>query len=233
MSRSYNDELQYLDKISKNCWRIKKGFVPNMQVEGVFYVNDPLEKLMFEELRNACRGGGFGGFLPAMKQIGNVAALPGIVHRSIGLPDVHSGYGFAIGNMAAFDMDNPDAVVSPEFVVHKQIIEHHRNPADNRGRAMSRSKSRRNLDFQDVLDSLADQGIAIRVASPKLVMEESKTLRYWHQIQDTAVRGLNFNLFFSQAPESYKNVTDVVNTCHDAGISKKAIKLRPIAVIKG
>lgn len=32
MSRSYNDELQYLDKISGNCWRIKKGFVPNMQV---------------------------------------------------------------------------------------------------------------------------------------------------------------------------------------------------------
>lgn len=40
-------------------------------------------------------------------------------------------------------------------------------------------------------------------------------------------------LFPLQAPESYKNVTDVVNTCHDAGISKKAIKLRPIAVIKG
>ena len=48
-----------------------------------------------------------------MKQIGNVAALPGIVGRSIGLPDVHSGYGFAIGNMAAFDMDNPDSIVSP------------------------------------------------------------------------------------------------------------------------
>ena len=48
-----------------------------------------------------------------MKQIANVAALPGIVKRSIALPDVHSGYGFAIGNMAAFDMDNPDSVVSP------------------------------------------------------------------------------------------------------------------------
>lgn len=35
MSRSYNDELQYLDKIDKNCWRIKKGFVPNMHVRGV------------------------------------------------------------------------------------------------------------------------------------------------------------------------------------------------------
>lgn len=32
MSRSYNDELQYLDKITSNCWRIKKGFVPNMRV---------------------------------------------------------------------------------------------------------------------------------------------------------------------------------------------------------
>lgn len=34
MSRNYNDELQFLDKINKNCWRIKKGFVPNMQVRG-------------------------------------------------------------------------------------------------------------------------------------------------------------------------------------------------------
>lgn len=40
-------------------------------------------------------------------------------------------------------------------------------------------------------------------------------------------------MFLFQAPESYKNVTDVVNTCHEAGISRKAIKLRPIAVIKG
>lgn len=52
---------------------------------------------MFDELRNACRPGAIGGFLPGMKQIANVAALPGIVWRSVGLPDVHSGYGFAIG----------------------------------------------------------------------------------------------------------------------------------------
>ena len=76
-------------------------------------MNNHLEKLMFEELRNACRPGALGGFLPGMKQIANVAALPGIVGRSVGLPDVHSGYGFAIGNMAAFDMDDPDSIVSP------------------------------------------------------------------------------------------------------------------------
>ena len=84
-----------------------------MNVEGIFYVNNTLEKLMFDELRNACRPGMVGGFLPGVKQIANVAALPGIVGKSVGLPDIHSGYGFAIGNMAAFDMSNPEAVVSP------------------------------------------------------------------------------------------------------------------------
>lgn len=53
---------------------------------------------MLEELKNSCRPGQVGGFLPGVKQIANVAALPGIVGRSVGLPDVHSGYGFAIGN---------------------------------------------------------------------------------------------------------------------------------------
>ena len=35
------------------------------------------------------------------------------MQKSIALPDVHSGYGFAIGNVAAFDMDDPEAIVSP------------------------------------------------------------------------------------------------------------------------
>ena len=75
------------------------------------------------------------------------------------------------------------------------------------GRAKSRAGSRRQMDYTDVLDALQQKGISIRVASPKLVMEES--------------------------PESYKDVTQVVETCHQAGISKKCVKLRPIAVIKG
>lgn len=84
---------------------------------------------MFEELEMSTKFGGVGGFLPGMKQIANVAALPGIVgvrsstssllssfimiQKSVGLPDVHSGYGFAIGNMAAFDYNDPKAIVSP------------------------------------------------------------------------------------------------------------------------
>ena len=75
------------------------------------------------------------------------------------------------------------------------------------GRALSRAKSRRTIRYEDVLTSLEEKGISIRVASPKLVMEE--------------------------APESYKDVTQVVNTCHAAGISNKVLKLRPVAVVKG
>lgn len=109
-SRSFEEDMEFLEKISHNTWRIKKGFVPNMRVEGRFYANKNLEPLVFEELRHSNKGG---GFLPAIKQIANVAGLPGIVGYSIGLPDVHSGYGFAIGNIAAMDMDDPEAVVSP------------------------------------------------------------------------------------------------------------------------
>lgn len=111
--RPYEQELKYIEKINDYSYRIKVGFQPNMNVEGIFYVNKHLEKLMFEELRNACRPGQTGGFLPGVKQIANVAALPGIVGRSVGLPDIHSGYGFAIGNMAAFDINDPTSIVSP------------------------------------------------------------------------------------------------------------------------
>lgn len=111
--RTFEQECEFIKRVDATKFRIEKGFVPNMRVPGVFYVNQKLEELMFEELRVHTNHGGFGGFLPAVKQIANVASLPGIVGASIGLPDVHSGYGFAIGNVAAFDMSNPESVVSP------------------------------------------------------------------------------------------------------------------------
>ena len=49
------------------------------QVEGRFYVNEHLEELMLEELQQFSSAQGVGGFLPAVKQIANVASLPGIV----------------------------------------------------------------------------------------------------------------------------------------------------------
>ena len=112
-SRTYAEDCKFLQRVDGTKFEIKVGFVPNMKVPGYFYVNKVLEPMMFEELKAAGQSGGVGGFLPAVKQIANVASLPGIVGASIGLPDVHSGYGFAIGNVAAFDMDDPTSIVSP------------------------------------------------------------------------------------------------------------------------
>jgi tRNA-splicing ligase RtcB len=46
-----------------------------------------------------------GSFTPAIEQVRNVATLPGIIKASIAMADVHPGYGFAIGGVGAFDMD--------------------------------------------------------------------------------------------------------------------------------
>ncbi|KAI6194741.1 RNA-splicing ligase RtcB-like protein [Aphelenchoides besseyi] len=113
MPRTFDEEMEFLERRTSSSIRIKKGFVPNMNVEGRFYVNQKLESLMYEELKIACEQKGVGGFLPAVKQVANVASLPGIIGESIGLPDIHSGYGFAIGNVAAFDVSNPNSIVSP------------------------------------------------------------------------------------------------------------------------
>eukprot|EP01112_Ceratiomyxa_fruticulosa_P018462 TRINITY_DN589_c0_g3_i2.p1 TRINITY_DN589_c0_g3~~TRINITY_DN589_c0_g3_i2.p1 ORF type:complete len:507 (-),score=83.70 TRINITY_DN589_c0_g3_i2:206-1726(-) len=111
--RSYDEENKFIEKVGPVTYRIKKGFVPNMNVEGKVFVNDAIRDLLFEELGQYSHSSGSGGFLPALKQIGNVASLPGIVGLSMGMPDIHSGYGFAIGNVAAFDMDDKNAIVSP------------------------------------------------------------------------------------------------------------------------
>src|ERR1044071_2811782 len=47
----------------------------------------------------------------AIQQLANVAHLPGIVGPAIAMPDIHWGYGFPIGGVAAFDEEN--GVVSP------------------------------------------------------------------------------------------------------------------------
>jgi tRNA-splicing ligase RtcB len=47
----------------------------------------------------------------ALHQLANVATLPGIVKHSLAMPDIHLGYGFPIGGVAAFSMD--DGVISP------------------------------------------------------------------------------------------------------------------------
>ena len=46
-----------------------------------------------------------------LKQVSNVATLPGIVKASMAMPDMHWGYGFPIGGVAAFDWQS--GIISP------------------------------------------------------------------------------------------------------------------------
>ena len=69
----------------------------NMKVPGTIYINDDL-------LRN------FTDDEP-LKQVMHVASLPGIVKSSMAMPDIHLGYGFPIGGVAAFDYDT--GIISP------------------------------------------------------------------------------------------------------------------------
>ncbi|KAL7522149.1 hypothetical protein ACHAWX_006842 [Stephanocyclus meneghinianus] len=87
-----------------------------MKVPAEIIVNDDLQTLLVQELHDTCCGSksdAGSSFIPALRQAANVAALPGIVKASLAMPDVHSGYGFCIGNVAAFDMEDPNAVISP------------------------------------------------------------------------------------------------------------------------
>jgi tRNA-splicing ligase RtcB (3'-phosphate/5'-hydroxy nucleic acid ligase) len=69
----------------------------NMRTDGMVYASDEL----WEDLEGD----------ESLQQVRNVATLPGIVGRSLAMPDIHWGYGFPIGGVAAFDLDT--GVISP------------------------------------------------------------------------------------------------------------------------
>jgi len=51
--RQYNEELKYLEKITPTCWRIKKGFQPNMNVSLTLMVKQPASNCAFSVIRNS------------------------------------------------------------------------------------------------------------------------------------------------------------------------------------
>ncbi|KAH0795253.1 RtcB family protein [Histomonas meleagridis] len=92
-------------------YEIPIGFVPNMRVPGRFYATPEMAELAFKELQDWISNPTTG--LPSIVQIAYVATLPGITDASIGMPDMHSGYGFPIGGVAAFDTSDPSSIISP------------------------------------------------------------------------------------------------------------------------
>ncbi|KAK8871223.1 hypothetical protein M9Y10_009137 [Tritrichomonas musculus] len=100
-----------IQEISPCVYEIPIGFVPNMKVPGRFFATPEMAEYSFQELREWMENRNKG--LPSILQIAFVATLDGIVKGSFGMPDMHSGYGFSIGGVAAFDTSDPQAIISP------------------------------------------------------------------------------------------------------------------------
>jgi len=89
------DEKIKLQKIDEYRWRIPRE--GKMRTDGIIYS----EESMLPDVRKD----------QSLVQVANVAWLPGIVGHSLAMPDIHWGYGFPIGGVAAFDMN--EGVISP------------------------------------------------------------------------------------------------------------------------
>lgn len=85
------------ERIDSYTWRIPQGTVAGMRVPGIVYASASLIERAVEDR--------------AVLQVANVATLPGIVGASYAMPDIHWGYGFPIGGVAATDA--ADGVISP------------------------------------------------------------------------------------------------------------------------
>jgi tRNA-splicing ligase RtcB len=87
-----------LERVNDFCWRIPKTYKEGMRVDGLIFADDAMIELIRKD--------------QAPEQVVNVAFLPGIQHASLAMPDIHWGYGFCIGGVAATDPDE-GGVISP------------------------------------------------------------------------------------------------------------------------
>ncbi|MCI4371939.1 MAG: RtcB family protein, partial [Thermoplasmata archaeon] len=86
-----------LEKVDSFRYEIPRSYKPQMRTDGLIFIDEP----MLAQLRQD----------RAPEQVANVATMPGIVGKAMAMPDIHWGYGFPIGGVAAFDYD--DGVISP------------------------------------------------------------------------------------------------------------------------
>ncbi|MCH7718527.1 MAG: RtcB family protein [Chloroflexi bacterium] len=89
--------LKILKQIDDQRWELPQDYKPGMRVPALIFA----DRAMLEQLEGD----------QAIEQAANVATLPGIIGRSLAMPDIHWGYGFPIGGVAAMRVE--DGVVSP------------------------------------------------------------------------------------------------------------------------
>ncbi len=85
-----------LRRIDDTKLEVPLDYKQGMHVPGIIYIDSTLEEALESQ---------------SIDQVANVAALPGIISASLAMPDIHTGYGFPIGGVAAFKLDK--GIISP------------------------------------------------------------------------------------------------------------------------
>jgi tRNA-splicing ligase RtcB len=91
-------EKRQLQKLDRYRWLVPRGTKSGMLTDALIYADERLLEDLLKDL--------------SLEQAVNVAMLPGTVGRSLAMPDIHQGYGFPIGGVAATDPEE-GGVVSP------------------------------------------------------------------------------------------------------------------------
>src|SRR5512142_1740318 len=84
-------------RIDDELWELPVGTVPGMRVPARVFADAELVAAITED--------------HSLEQLANVATLPGIVDAALAMPDIHQGYGFPVGGVAATSLE--DGVISP------------------------------------------------------------------------------------------------------------------------
>jgi tRNA-splicing ligase RtcB len=159
MSGKYEGPLEKMDDYR---WRVPKGaggMKKCMRTDAILYADE----VLLRDLRHDA----------ALEQMANVACLPGIVGVSMAMPDCHYGYGFPIGGVAAFDVE--DGIISPGGVGYDI----------NCGVRMLRTDLMRE-EVEPLVDKIAD---AIFAAVPSGVGSEGKVRVNKNELEEVMVKG--------------------------------------------
>ena len=95
MAGNYNGPLE---QVGPCQWKIPRSYRADMRVDGLIFADE----VLIAQIRKD----------QGPEQVANVATLPGIQVASLAMPDIHWGYGFAIGGVAATDPEQ-GGVISP------------------------------------------------------------------------------------------------------------------------
>lgn len=152
-----------LEQIDEYCWRVPRSYKPGMRVEGRIFAD--------EYLLEQARGD------QAPEQVANVACLPGIQEASLAMPDIHWGYGFCIGGVAATDPEE-GGVISPGGVGYDI----------NCGVRLVQT----NLDHDDIREKIADLAAALFKRIPAGVGKGGPYKHSAQQLRKILAQGVEF-----------------------------------------